>query len=447
MFGWLKKAPAIPRLPEHMIAKMYRIFRMRTIIGIFIGYAGYYLVRSNFTLSTPYLKSEFGFSPSQIGMLSAALAVTYGISKFFMGNLADKAHTQRFIAVGLFLSAVVNLILGSTSSFGLIFMMLVVNGVFQGMGAPPCSIVLANWFSKKERGTYMGIWNTSHNIGGGIIAPIIGVALGILGSAYWQTGIFVVPSIMAMIIAVFVWFCGKDTPQSVGLPPIDEYRNDYDDVERNPDGDKLSMKEILIKYVLKNKFIWYLCLANVFVYFIRFGVLNWVPLYLTEEKGFTQSQYHIAFAVFEWAAILSSLVVGVLSDKLFKGNRMPLCIISMIGVVLATLVYWQSSSVLVITIAVSIIGCLIYVPQFLIGLSAIDFVPKFAVGTTVGLTGLFAYLFGNLTASALVGFIVESSGWNGCFLLLLLSGVLATLFLTMIQVGRKKKLANAANQA
>ena len=446
MFAWLKKAPAIPRLPEHMIAKLYRIFRIRTLIGISIGYAGYYLVRSNFTLSTPYLKSELGFTNTQIGLLSSALAVTYGISKFFMGSLADKAHTQRFIAVGLFLSAIINLFMGSSSTFFLIFMLLIANGIFQGMGAPPCSITLANWFSKKERGTFMGIWNTSHNIGGGLIAPIVGVALGILGNAYWQSAIFVVPSIMAMIIAVFVWFSGKDTPQSIGLPPIDEYRNDYDDVERNPDGDKLSLIEILVKYVLKNKFIWFLCLANVFVYFIRFGVLNWVPVYLTEEKGFTQTQSHVAFAVFEWSAIVSSLVVGILSDKLFKGNRMPLCIISMVGVVLATLVYWQSSDVLVITIAVSIIGCLIYVPQFLIGLSAIDFVPKFAVGTTVGLTGLFAYLFGNLTASALVGFIVDSSGWAGCFLMLLASGVLAAFFLTLIQVGRKKHLRNAANQ-
>ncbi|MCG7410160.1 MFS transporter [Paenibacillus sp. ACRRX] len=447
MLGWLKKAPAVPRLPEHMIAKMYNIFRIRTLMGIFVGYAGYYLVRNNFTLSTPYLASEYGFTPSQIGLLSAAMAVTYGISKFFMGNLADKAHTQRFIAIGLLLSAIVNIGFGFSSSFALIFMLLIFNGMFQGMGAPPCSIVMANWFSKKERGVKMGIWNTSHNIGGGIIAPIVGIALGIFGTAYWQAGVFIVPSILAIIIAIFVLFCGKDTPQSVGLPPIDEYRNDYDDVERNPEGDKLSLKEILFTYVLKNKFIWFLCLANVFVYFIRFGVLNWVPLYLTDVKGFTQSQYHMAFAAFEWAAIPSSLLVGWLSDKLFKGNRMPLCIISMVGVILGTLVYWQSTSVLAISIAISVIGCLIYVPQFLIGLSAIDFVPKFAVGTTVGLTGLFAYLFGNLTASALVGFIVESSGWNGCFILLLVSGVMASLFLTLIQIGRKKQIRKLAANA
>ena len=62
----------------------------------------YYLVRSNFNLSTTYLVDEFGFSTTQIGLLGAVMAVVYGLSKFFMGNLSDKAFAQRFIAVGLF---------------------------------------------------------------------------------------------------------------------------------------------------------------------------------------------------------------------------------------------------------------------------------------------------------------------------------------------------------
>lgn len=439
MFGWLKQAPAAPRLPEHMIAKMYKIFRIRTLIGIFIGYAGYYLVRSNFALSTTYLKSDFGFTTTQIGLLSSVMAITYGVSKFFMGNLADKAHTQRFIAFGLVLSALANICFGFTSSFGLFIVLLFMNGMFQGMGAPPCSIVMAKWFSKKERGTKMGIWNCSHNIGGGIIAPIVGVGLGIFGTHFWQAGVYLFPAALAILIAIFVWFCGKDTPQSCGLPPIDEYRNDYDDVKDESNGTDLSPKEILMKYVVKNKFVWFLCFANAFVYLIRFGVLNWVPLYLTDVKSFTQAQSHMAYLAFEWAAIPSSLLVGWLSDRVFKGNRMPLCIISMVGVVLATLVYWKSSNILAISIAVSVIGCLIYVPQFLIGLSAIDFVPKFAVGTAVGMTGLFGYVGGSFVANAVIGFLVDTSGWDGGFMLMLAGGIAASAFLIFIQMGQKKQ--------
>ncbi|MGI2790476.1 MFS transporter, partial [Bacillus cytotoxicus] len=115
MFKWLKPAPAIERLPADMIDKVYRLLRIRVLIGISVGYAAYYLVRSNFTLSSTYLMKEYGFSTTQIGLLGSVVAIVYGLSKFFMGNLSDKAYAQRFIAVGLFLSAIINICFGFAS--------------------------------------------------------------------------------------------------------------------------------------------------------------------------------------------------------------------------------------------------------------------------------------------------------------------------------------------
>ncbi|MBO1579780.1 MFS transporter [Bacillus sp. XF8] len=439
MFKWLKPAPAIERLPANMIDKVYRLLRIRMLIGISVGYAAYYLVRSNFTLSSTYLMKEYGFSTTEIGLLGSVVAIVYGLSKFFMGNLSDKAYAQRFIAVGLFLSAIINICFGFASSFGMILTLLVFNNIFQGMGAPPCSTVMTKWFSKKERGTKTGLWNISHNVGGMLVPPLVGIGVGIFGESHWQAGVFIFPAIIAMVISVLMWVNAKDTPESVGLPPIEEYRNDYENLEKADNANKMSPKEILMKYVVKNKFVWYLCIANAFVYLIRFGVINWVPIYLTTVKGFTQAQSHAAYSIFEGMAIPSSLIVGFLSDKLFKGKRMPLCVISMVGVVIGTFVYWQATSVLVVSIAVSIIGCLIYVPQFLIGLSAMELVPKFAVGTTVGMCGLFAYVGGSLTANLIIGFMVDSSGWDGCFILLLAGGILSTLFLLIVQRGHERK--------
>ncbi|PEE33461.1 MFS transporter [Bacillus cereus] len=444
MFKWLKPAPAIERLPADMIDRVYRLLRIRVLIGISVGYAAYYLVRSNFNLSTTYLVDEFGFSNTQIGLLGAVMAVVYGLSKFFMGNLSDKAFAQRFIAVGLFLSGLVNICFGYASSFGMILTLLVLNGIVQGMGAPPCSIVMTKWFSKKERGTKTGLWNISHNVGALLVPPFIGIGVGIFGESHWQGGVFIFPAIIAMVIAVLVWINAKDTPESEGLPPIDEYRNDYENLEKADNANKMSPKEILMKYVVKNKFVWFLCIANAFVYLIRFGVINWVPIYLTTVKGFTKTEAHFAYSIFETAAIPSSLIVGLLSDKLFKGKRMPLCVMSMAGVVVGTIVYWQATNIIVVSVAVSIIGCLIYVPQFLIGLSAMELVPKFAVGTTVGMCGLFGYVGGSFIANAAIGIIVDRSGWDGCFMLLLAGGILATIFLLIVQMGHERKASKVA---
>jgi sugar phosphate permease len=45
-------------------------------------------------------------------------------------------------------------------------------GLFQGLGAPSCAKLLTTWYATKERGTFWGLWNISHNLGG-LSAPII----------------------------------------------------------------------------------------------------------------------------------------------------------------------------------------------------------------------------------------------------------------------------------
>ncbi|MCZ2991706.1 hypothetical protein NYY86_26610, partial [Acinetobacter baumannii] len=100
----------------------------------------------------------------------------------------------------------------------------------------------------------------------------------------------------------------KDTPQSCGLPSIEEHTGEYPPDEKVKDREReLSVKEILFKYVLNNKFLWYIAIANVFVYFVRYGVVDWAPTYLVEEKSFTHSSSRTAYALYEWAGIPGTL--------------------------------------------------------------------------------------------------------------------------------------------
>lgn len=50
---------------------------------------------------------------------------------------------------------------------------------------------------------------------------------------------------------------------------------------------------------------------------VRFGLISWLPIYLLETKGFNKEQMGIAFWLFEWAAIHSTLLTGYISDKNF----------------------------------------------------------------------------------------------------------------------------------
>lgn len=143
-------------------------------------------------------------------------------------------------------------------------------------------------------------------------------------------GVFILTALIAIVVAIISYFLIRDTPQSVGLPPIEEYRNDYPTKTRETFEKELTTKEILFKYVLNNKWVWAIAFANIFVYFVRYGVLDWAPMYLSEEKGFEMDKSSIAYFLYEWAGIPGTLLCGWISDKVFKGRRGPrrLCLYS-----------------------------------------------------------------------------------------------------------------------
>ena len=137
------------------------------------------------------------------------------------------------------------------------------------------------------------------------------------------------------------------------------------------------------------------------------------------------------YFIYEYSGIPGTLLAGWLSDKVFNGRRSPVSFIFMALTAVAVYVYWHNpaGNPDVDMIALGSIGFLIYGPVMLIGVSALDMVPKKAAGTAAGFTGLFGYLFGTVAASSGLGYVVDAFGWNAGFYLLLASCFLAMFFL------------------
>ena len=85
-----------------------------------------------------------GFSKGELGIALSAVSIAYGFSKFVMGMVSDRSNARIFLSLGLILTAIVNLLLGFvpffTSSILIMFIMLFLNGWFQGMGWPPSDV-------------------------------------------------------------------------------------------------------------------------------------------------------------------------------------------------------------------------------------------------------------------------------------------------------------------
>lgn len=442
MFKFLQPAPHKPLLPADKIDKNYHRLRFQVFMGIFIGYAGYYLVRKNFSLAIPDL-IERGFSKGELGIALSAVSIAYGLSKFFMGNVSDRSDARKFLPIGLLLSALVMIVMGTwsfaISTIPIMFFLLFLNGWVQGMGWPPCGRVMVHWFSHKERGVKMSIWNVAHNVGGGLIGPL--AILGVTIFGVWQSKFFF-PAMVAIVLAFIAWLLIRDTPQSCGLPPIEEYKHDAAKTYSAKDEKEFTAKEIFMQHVLNNKLLWLAALANAFIYLVRYGVLDWAPTYLEEAKGMDMTEVGWAYFAYEYAGIPGTLVCGWISDKFFGGRRAPSIILFMALVLAAVIVYWKNppGNFVIDNIALIMIGFLIYGPVMLIGVQALDLVPKKAAGTAAGFTGLFGYLGGAVFANIALGYIVDLWGWDGGFYVLILACLLAIMFSAF--TWRREKLLN-----
>ncbi|MEN8156802.1 MAG: glycerol-3-phosphate transporter [Bacteroidota bacterium] len=443
MFKFLQAPTAKPLIDKEDIDKNYNRLRWQVFIGIFVGYAGYYLIRKNFALAIPNLVDE-GFTKSELGFAFAFLSIAYGLSKFFMGNVSDRSNVRIFMPLGLMLSALIMILLGvlpiATSSIFIMSILLFLNGWFQGMGWPPSGRTMVHWFSIKERGTKMSIWNVAHNVGGALM-PVLAI-YGVELFADWHAK-FYFPGAVAIVVAIFIFLILKDRPESLGYPSIEDWREDYPN--NNGSGDKpkngISAMEIFTRHIFPNRLLWYIAFANAFVYLIRYGIQDWAPIYLIEVKGFAEVESSWAYSAYEIAAIPGTLICGWLSDKVFKGKRAPISIIYMALIVVAVFIYWKNpvGNPAIDNICLIAIGFLIYGPVMLIGVHALDLVSKDAAGTAAGLTGLFGYFIGtSILANIVGGHVIERYGWQGYFWLMICASIVSIGLISLTIKKRKK---------
>lgn len=475
--------------------RSFKYWQTRIIIASMIGYAMFYFVRKNFSFAIPGLTAEFGISKTSFGIIMTVAGLVYGFSRFFNGLFADRLNARYYMATGLALCAVANIAFGFgtdiswlftgqtsgpqfTNTLILIFgTLLVVNNIFQGTGFPPCARLLTHWIAPKELATKMSVWNTSHSIGASLAAILCGYIMGNLGknlsadpgtvsriaanlgidpsNAEGMTHVlesaahvgawrwcFWIPAILALCGAVFVLIMLRDTPKSVGLP-----EPEGTDTKINAgESDKAEHKRLLRDKVFGNKLIWILGIGNLFVYIVRFSILDWGPTFLKEARGLSLVNAGWTVAVFEIFGILGMLVAGWFTDKCMKGCAHRTCVFCMLGAGLFMTLFYllpASTPLWIIIIVLAMAGFFIYGPQALVGIAAANQATKNAAATANGLTGIFGYCSVLITGVG-VGSLVDSinstrpgQGWSTVFVLMIIAAVIgAGIFMTMWKAPR-----------
>lgn len=428
LFNLFKPAPFVQAIENpDTIKKEYHYWRIRIFYSMFIGYAFYYFTRKSFTFAMPGLIEDLNLTKGDLGLLGSILYITYGISKFASGILSDRSNARYFMAFGLVMTGLCNIFFGLSSSLLFLALFWGLNGWFQGFGWPPCARFLTHWYSQNERGSWWSSWNASHNIGAFAIPWIIGACLYFFD---WRAAMYV-PGVLCILGGAFLFNRLRDTPQSLGLPPIEVYRNDFGGVtQQDLDGVRLSTKEILVEHVLKNKYIWMLSIAYFFVYIVRTGVNDWTALFLHEQKGYSRLGANGFVSLFEAGGFFGSLCAGWASDKLFAAKRGPVNVLFAVGMLASMLFFWfiPEGYPWLDSSAIFIIGFMIFGPQMLIGVAAAELSHKKAAATSTGFAGCFAYM-GAAFAGYPLGKITQDLGWDGFFWALIICCVVSLLLL------------------
>ncbi len=422
-------APYIEPIGDQKVVEMeYKAWRWRIFYSMFFGYMFYYFTRKSFTFSMPGLISDLGYDKADLGILASILSLSYGASKFVNGMIGDRTNPRYMMGIGLILTGIVNVFFGFSSSLILFAIFWGLNGWFQGFGWPPCARLLTHWYSQNERGSWWSSWNISHNLGGALIPLIAAWAATQFG---WRYGMYI-PGSLCIVGGLFLINRLRDTPQSLGLPSIEVYRQDFGghQVHNSLEEKELSTRQALFEYVLKSPAIWLLAIAYLFIYVVRQAFNDWTPLYLIEFKGYQPFEASQSIFYFEMGGLLGSLVAGWFSDKLMRGKRGPMNVIFSFGLLICSIAFWSvpQGYAFLDYLSVFMIGFFVFGPQMMIGLAAAEISHKKAAATATGFLGFVAYVGAALSGYPL-GKIAQVWGWEWFFISSIFCAAMATFFL------------------
>ena len=471
--------------------RRFNRMQWRMLFATMIGYTLFYFMRKNFSFAMPGLEQDCGISKSMLGNFLLAGGIVYGISKFVNGVVGDKVNPRKMLCFGLLTCTLINVAFGFAPQIAAIFgggtrscasaasadgshavalawvlgSLLVLNQFFQGTGFPPCAKLIAFWVPPKELATKMSVWNTSHSIGGGLVAKVCGVimGLGVIGSAHQGVGMWkwCFWSMAALgflgLVAMWIWLPG--TPKEEGLPdlPGTEVSRDSCSVVRDScEGEPRTANHesrtanhesrttnheprTAMRMVFLNPVIWMLGLCNFSINAARALVADWGPTMLQEAKGLTSSEAGTVIMFFEFAGIAGMLFAGWATDRFFGGRAPRLCLFLMALTAGLVAAFWflpaGGATGILAMAALCLAGFTLYGPQALTGVTATNTSTKLYAGTSIGFISLFSYI-GVAVSGKVCGSLAQSSGgWRLPVLVIAaVAGVGAALFLLLWNV-------------
>ncbi|SPF36981.1 Major facilitator superfamily MFS_1 [Candidatus Sulfopaludibacter sp. SbA4] len=417
-------------------------WQVSTVALITVGYAGYYLCRSDLSVAMPLLIAELakhGVSPDtakiEMGTVASLGVLAYAIGKFPSGWLADFMGGRRNFLCGMAGSILFTILFSLGGGMPLFTLAWMANRGVQSMGWAGMVKIASRWFSFSAYGTVMGIISLSYLFGDAaareFMARLIDAGFG------WR-GVFLAAAGTLALLLLLNLMLLKETPARLGFPeppanPANLFREERESAR--PAG----LASLLGTFARSPAF-WLVCLLSLGVTILRETFNLWTPTYFTQSVGLTVADAAHKSALFPLFGGLSVLLAGFLSDRLGKTGRPAIIFYGLLlsaGALMALAIGDFGGSRAMPVALVALVAFLMIGPySYLAGAISLDFGGKQGSATASGLIDGVGYLGGVLAGNSVAGISVVW-GWKGAFAALaavaLLSSFAAGVYLIQLR--------------
>jgi len=371
---------------------------------LWITYGSFYFCRTNISAAIPGIEAEFGFTKAQIGLILGGLKLAYGLGQLVNGQLAEKISARKLLAVGMLVSAGLNVAFGMGAALYFLIFIWACNGYFQALGWTPCMRVAANWFPVEKRGRAVGIIGTGYQA----TAAFTFVLAGFSAQWFGWRGALYVPAILFALCCVHMLIFLKETPTEASKTVEGE--------APSPKTEKTGSIGRNFLITLTNPWLWFLAVSLGLLNACRYGFLDWGLSHMIETQGGAIGKSALKYAVLPLGGIAGAFLSGWVTDRWFGGRAAPVIVVLLLALTGLTLLYSKAvvpgGGMVIPMILLVLIGFCIYGPQvLLVGTAPMDFARGGTAAAAVGFVNFMGYM-GAFSGDYVTGHIVDAQGWE-----------------------------------
>lgn len=389
---------------------------MITVGSLCVGYAGYYLCRSNLSVVTPLLLEEFGpsgLNKEIIGLIASSGVLFYAVGKVLSGVLCDFFGGRRTFLLGMVGSIIATVMFGLLTGVAAFMIIWSLNRLIQSTGWVSLVKITSNWFPFGMYGTVMGVLSLSFLFGDVLTRLFLG---SLISAGIGWRGVFFAAAGGLTVIAIGAQFLLKSSPTEIG----------EEEPEVNPQnlfGSEGTLKRpsdmvMLLRPLLSSFSFWMVATISLGLTLIRETFNIWTPTYLAEVAGLSvgsAATYSLLFPLFGG---ISVLVFGRMADRMGGGKRSLAVLAGLVPLVAILGVMGsirEPGGAVLPLVLISAAAILMIGPySFLAGAISLDLGGKVGSSTTAGLVDAAGYL-GAIASGIGIGSLAQRAGWDAAF--------------------------------